>query len=69
MQDVSGMDFLRAFLKCFSFKRQKCRQVTEGLYILRNGYITDENQCSSTETEGAFQASKIRQKQDLAYYF
>lgn len=37
--------------------------------MLRNGYVADENQCSSTETKGAFQDQKIRKNQNLAYYF
>lgn len=37
--------------------------------MLRNGYVADENQCSSTETNEAFQEQKIREKQNLAYYF
>lgn len=34
-----------------------------------NGYIADENLCSSAETKEAFQAPEIRQSQISASYF
>lgn len=57
------------FLNCFSFKRQKFRWVTEIFYIVRNGYVADENQCRSIETKGAVQAQKNQTESKFGLLF